>query len=116
LEKLFALLKNTIALQTQANGLTDNLSLHLAEAVTAGDVPKHLGVMSGAQQQAQDMGGSALAEAGQHDEAKIYLSRLQPLVHGEMDLAAGQLLKLQSATGDDLSPELAALQKRQVTS
>jgi len=114
LEKLFALLKNTITLQTQANGLTDNLSLHLAEAVAAADVPRHLGVMTTAQQQAQETGGSALAEAGLRDEAKIYLSRLEPLVHGEMDLAAGQLLKLQSATGEGLSSELTALQKRQL--
>ena len=114
LEKLVELLKNTIAIQTTANGLTDNLKLHLAEALAAGDVPKHLSGMSGTQQQAQDMGGSALAEAGRHDEAKSYLSRLQPLVHGEMDLANGQLGKLQGLSGEDLSAGLAALQKRQV--
>jgi len=118
LEKLFELLKNTIALQTQANGLTDNLSLHFAEAVDAGDVPKHLGVMSAAQERAQDMGGSALEEAGQHDEGKIYQSRLQPLVRGEMDLALGQVTQLQSVV-DKISSSgppsgLAALQKRQV--
>ncbi len=50
LEKLFELLKNTIALQTPANGLTDNLALHLAEALDAGDVSKHLDGMSGAQE------------------------------------------------------------------
>jgi len=122
LEKLVELLKHTIALQTTANGLTDNLKLHLAEALAANDVPKHLAGMAGAQQQAQDMGGSALEEAGRHDEAKIYLSRLEPLVHGEMDLANGQLVKLQGATGDssvdaqssDLSGGLAGLQQRQV--
>ena len=114
LEKLVELLKNTIALQTTANGLTDNLTLHLAEALAAADVPKHLAGMSGAQQQAQEMGSSALDEAGKHDEAKSYLSRLQPLVHGEMDLANGQLVKLQTAAGDDLSNQLTALQKRQV--
>ena len=59
------------------------------------------------------MGGSALDEAGKHDEAKSYLSRLQPLVHGEMDWANGQMLKLQTATGNDLADGLAALQKRQ---
>jgi hypothetical protein len=113
LEKLFELLKNTIALQTQANGLTDNLALHLSEALAANDVPKHLGLMSGNQAQAQDMGGSALTEAGQHDEGKIYLARLQPLVHGEMDLAMGQIAQLQSATGDSLANGLTSLQKRQ---
>jgi hypothetical protein len=113
LEKLFELLRNTIAQQTQANGLSDNLALHLSEALAANDVPKHLGVMSTAQNQAQDLGGSALEEAGRHDEGKIYLSRLQPLVHGEMDLALGQLVQLQSATEDQLPSGLAALQKRQ---
>jgi hypothetical protein len=117
LEKLFELLRNTIAQQTQANGLTDNLALHLSEALDANDVAKHLGVMSAAQEQAQDLGGSALAEAGQQDEGKIYFSRLQPLVHGEMDLALGQVVQLQSVTGEDssstLSTGLATLQKRQ---
>ncbi len=60
------------------------------------------------------MGGSALTEAGLHDEGKIYLARLQPLVHGEMDLAMAQMGQLQSATGDGLSTGLTALQKRQV--
>jgi hypothetical protein len=114
LEKLFELLKNTIAQQTQANGLTDNLALHLSEALAASDVPKHLGLMSTAQQQAQALGGSALDEAGLHDEGKIYLARLQPLVKGEMDLANGQLTQLQTATGDGLSSGLSSLQKRQV--
>jgi hypothetical protein len=113
LEPLFALLKNTITLQTQGNGLTDNLALHLSEAISAGDVPKHLGVMTSAQQQAQDMGGSALEEAGRHDEGKIYLSRLAPLVHGEMDLALGELAQLRSAKDEALAPGLTALQKRQ---
>ena len=49
LEKLFELLRNTIAQQTQANGLTDNLALHLPEALAANDVPKHLGIMASAQ-------------------------------------------------------------------
>jgi hypothetical protein len=114
LEKLFELLKRTIVQQTQANGLTDNLALHLSEAIDADDVSKHFGVMTVAQQQAQDMGGSALEEAGQHDEGKMYLARLEPLVRGEMDLALGQILQLQGAAGDALQPGLAALQKRQV--
>ncbi len=113
LERLVELLKNTIALQTTGNGLTDNLALHLAEAVSANDVAKHLDGMADGQHRAQDMGGSALEEAGKHDEAKSYLSRLQPLVHGEMDLAIGQLVKLGTATGD-LSSGLADLQHRQV--
>jgi hypothetical protein len=113
LERLFELLKNTIALQTEGNGLTDNLKLHLSEAFAAGDVPRHLAVMSGAQQRAQEMGGSALDEAGRHDEGKIYLGRLQPLVHGEMDLALGQMARLQGATQEDLSTGLGALQRRQ---
>jgi hypothetical protein len=118
LEKLFELLKNTIAQQTQANGLTDNLALHLSEALDASDVPKHLGVMSDAQKEAQDLGGSALEEAGQHDEGKVYFSRLQPLVHGEMDMALGQIVQLQGSTDGGLfsllSSRLPALQKRQV--
>jgi hypothetical protein len=114
LERLVELLKNTLALQTTANGLTDNLQLHLAEAVDAADVPKHLGGMTQAQEQAQDMGASALEEAGKHDEAKSYVSRLEPLVHGEMDLANGQLVKLGTSTGDTLSSGLTDLGHRQI--
>jgi hypothetical protein len=114
LEKLFELLKNTITLQTQANGQTDNLKLHLPEAVAANDVPKHVALMTDNQRQAQDMGGSALTEAGQHDEGKVYIARLQPLVKGEMDLAMGQLGSLQNATGGGLANGLASLQARQV--
>ena len=114
LEKLFELLRNTIVQQTQANGLTDNLALHLSEALAADDVPKHLGVMSDAQARGQDMGGAALEEAGRHDEGKIYLARLQPLVKGEMDLALGQMVQLKGASTDGLPTGLAALQKRQV--
>ena len=43
----------------------------------------------------------------------IYLARLEPLVHGEMGLAHGQLLELRR-TDLDLPTGLAALQKRQV--
>jgi hypothetical protein len=115
LSKLFELLKNTIAQQTVANGLTDNLSLHLSEAMDANDVPKHLGVMKSGQSQAQDIGGTALEEAGQHDEGKIYIAKLQPLVRGEMDLALGQVGKLQGLVGaDTLKTGLAELTKRQV--
>jgi hypothetical protein len=113
LEKLFELLKNTIAQQTQANGLTDNLALHLAEAVTAADVPKHLGLMADAQTKSQALGSSALDEANAHEEGKIYVARLEPLVKGEMDLANGQISDLGKTNGDALAPGLAALQKRQ---
>jgi hypothetical protein len=114
LEQLFDLLRTTIVQQTQANGQTDTLALHVPEALAARDVGKHLDVMSGAQQQAQDVGGAALEEAGKHDEGKIYLAKLQPLVHGEMDLAQGQMAQLRTAADDALPTGLAALQKRQV--
>jgi hypothetical protein len=114
LERLVELLKNTIALQTTANGLTNNLRLHRAEALAANDVAKHLGGMADAQHHAQDMGGSAWEEAGKHDEAKTYVSRLEPLVHGEMDLTNGQLVKLGTMAGDDLSGGLTDLQHRQI--
>ena len=113
LERLFELLKNTIVLQTQGNGLTDNLALHLAEALAANDVPKHFGVMTDAQHQAQDMGNSALTEAGLHDEGKMYQSRLQSLVQGEMGLALGQMGQLPTTSGDNLKSGLDSLQKRQ---
>ena len=114
LEQLFDLLRTTIVQQTQANGQTDTLALHVPEALAANDVGHHLDVMSDAQKQAQDMGGSALEEAGKHEEGKIYLAKLEPLVHGEMDLAQGQVTQLRTAANDALPAGLAALQKRQL--
>ncbi len=114
LEQLFDLLRQTITQQTQANGQTDTLALHVAEALAASDVGRHLDVMAQAQQQAQDLGASALGEAGKHDEGKAYIAQLEPLVHGEMDLALGQMTSLRTAAGDALPAGLAALQKRQV--
>jgi hypothetical protein len=114
LEQLFDLLRQTIVQQTQANGQTDTLAVHVPEALAANDVGHHLEVMTQAQQQAQNIGGSALEEAGKHDEGKMYLARLEPLVRGEMDLAVGQMSQLRGAANDALPSGLAALQKRQV--
>ncbi|MEI9998997.1 MAG: hypothetical protein WDO13_07410 [Verrucomicrobiota bacterium] len=113
LEKLFDLLRTTIVQQTQANGQTETLQVHVAEAIAANDVARHLDVMAPAQAKAQDAGGAALEEAGKHEEGKAYLARLQPLVHGEMDLAAGQIAHLRGADEQALTPGVAALQKRQ---
>lgn len=113
LEKLFELLKNTIVQQTKANGLTDNLTLHLSEALAANDLLRHVGVMNDAQTQAQGLGMAALDEAGKHDEAKVYVSRLQSLVKGEMDLAIGQINDLPKTAQEKLPPALSSLQKRQ---
>lgn len=114
LERLFELLRNTIAVQTQGNWLTSNLALHLSEALAANDLPRHLGGMADTQKQAQDLGASALDEAGKHEEGKVYQARLQTLVKGEMDLARGQIAKLSGTAKDNLAPALAPLQKRQV--
>ena len=114
LEQLFDLLRQTIVQQTQANGQTDTLAVHVPEALAANDVGNHLDVMTQAQQQAQNLGGSALQEAGKHEEGKMYIARLEPLVRGEMDLAVGQMAQLRKAANEALPPGLAALQKRQV--
>jgi hypothetical protein len=113
LEKLFEILRNTIAVQTQGNFLTSNLILHLSEALAANDLPKHYGGMADAQKQAQDLGAAALDEAGKHDEGKIYLPRLEALIKGEMDLAQGQIGKLPDTSKENLATGLDALQKRQ---
>jgi hypothetical protein len=114
LQKLFDLLRTTIVQQTQANGQTDNLALHLAEALQANDVGQHLGVMNDTQKQTQDTGNGALDEAGRQDEGKAYAPKLEALVHGEMGLALGQIEQAQKANGDALTKGLAALQQRQV--
>lgn len=113
LEKLFEILRNTIAAQTRANGLTDNLHLHLAEALAAKDLPQHFSGMTDMQRQTQDLGISALTEAGAHDEGKPYLGRLTSLVRGEMGLALGQIDDVAKKGSDDLDASLGALHKRQ---
>ena len=113
LERLFDLLRNAIALQTHSNGLTSNLMVHLSEAIAANDLPQHFNGMTDSQKQAQAFGSSALDEAGQHAEGKPYLSRLQSLVPGEMNLALEQQGRLATTKTDALSPSLASLKKRQ---
>ena len=113
LEKLFELLRTTIAAQTRTNGLTDNLHLHLAEALAANDLPQHFSGMTDTQKQAQDLGASALDEASHHDEGKVYQGRLQSLVQGEMGLALGQIGQLPKPGSDGLDASLGALHQRQ---
>ena len=112
LERLFALLKTTIARQTTANGLTDNLQLHLAEALGAKDLGRHAGVMAAAQQRAQESGQAVTAEAARREEAQAFRTRLEMLVGGEMDLARAQIGKV-SAASAETADMLTALQKRQ---
>jgi hypothetical protein len=114
LEKLFGLLRDTIAAQTRANGLTDNLHLHLSEALSANDLPQHFSGMTDMQKQTQDTGNSAIGEAGQHAEGKVYLGRLESLVHGEMGLVLDQLDQISKKGSDDLDTSLTGLQKRQI--
>ncbi len=113
LEKMFGLLKNTIAEQTRANGLTDNLTLHLAEALAGKNLPRHRDGMNASQQQARDLGNQTLDEAGKRPEGKPFAVGLQMLVKGEMGLALDQINKVPSLTKERLGPHLGELQKRQ---
>ena len=113
LERLFALLKTTIARQTTANGLTDNLQLHLAEALAAKDLGRHAGVMATAQQRAQETGQAVIAEAARREEAQAFRTRIEMLVSGEMDLACEQIGKVNTASATEAAERLTALQKRQ---
>jgi hypothetical protein len=114
LEKLFGLLRDVIAAQTRANGTTDNLRLHQAEAIAANDLPQHFNGMTDTQRQAQVTGLAALDEADHHDEGKVYHSRLDALINGEMTLALDQVKQLAAITQSDvLDAALAPLQKRQ---
>ena len=113
LEKLFALLRAAIADQTRANGLTDTLSLHLAEALAAKDTPRHRDAISAAQRKAQGTVTGAADEADRHTEAKAFQARLRLLAKGEIGLAVGQIDALAKAPPSGWAPPLAALQKRQ---
>lgn len=113
LEKLFALIKNAITEQTRGNGLTDNLALHLSEAIAAKDLSRHRDVISSSQKMTQAIGSNAVEEANKHEEAKAYQSRLQLLVKGEMSLALGQIDKIPGTPANNLKDHLATLQKRQ---
>lgn len=113
LEKLFSLLKNVLAEQTRANGLTDNLALHIAEALAAKDLSRHRDGMANAQKKAQSLGVTAQEEAAKRSEAKALSVRIQMLVKGEMDLALGQISKVAELDKSTLAPHLSSLQQRQ---
>ncbi len=113
LEKLFTLLRGVITEQTRANGLTDNVTLHLAEALAAKDLPRHRDVMTAAQKSAQASGKLAMEESAKRAEAKAFGVKIQMLVNGEMGLALEQIGKITAMPKEKLPGQLEALQKRQ---
>jgi len=105
-----AALKEAIARQREAVGLTDNLALDLGAAIQGGRLPAHQAALAGPQHQAQDAGRHAVAEFLAHDEVPSGHA-LQPLVEGEMALALGQISALPA--DDSAATKLQALVTRQ---
>ncbi len=113
LEQLVALIKCTIVQQTKANGLTDNLAVHLSEALAHNDLPQHHRVIGFAQNQAHDLCGAALTEALKRAEAKQDVLPLQTIANGEMPFAQSEIEGMFKGPAAGLSTDLPPLQSRQ---
>lgn len=113
LSNAFALLKKTIAEQKQANSLTENLSIHLSEALQKKRIPAHRAAMSDRQGEARGRASKALAEFRKHPEGEVYAGTLAPLVKGEMPWVLRDIAKVSEKKAETLPSVLGGIEKRQ---
>ena len=99
------LLKKAIASQRSANALTENLNIHLSEAIQKKSLPEHQKAMTDRQREAHGYGLSALAEFRKNKTGAVYAAVLGPLVEGEMPWALADIAKIGACAADRL-PEL----------
>ena len=86
------LLKQAITSQKQANKITDNLSIHLAEAIQGNNLENHRNSMYKYQEEARSYGRQSIAAfLNFPTEGRVYSDRLTVLVEQEMGLALGQI-------------------------
>ncbi|MBU4199556.1 MAG: hypothetical protein KKG09_08310 [Verrucomicrobia bacterium] len=113
LETAFAALKRTIAAQEKAKGITENLSLHLDEAISRQSIPSHQKPMSDRQNEARREGSAALEAFKKQEEGRLYAVRLEPLVRNEMNWALTGIAALTNKSPDTLSTAVDAIELRQ---
>ncbi|MDD5677417.1 MAG: hypothetical protein PHW60_05405 [Kiritimatiellae bacterium] len=113
LEAAFAALKRTIAVQDKARGITENLAIHLDEAIGRQSIPSHQQSMAERQNAARREGVSALEAFKKQKEGLLYATSLEPLVNSEMKLVLNGIGALTNKTPDTLATAVDAIEQRQ---
>ncbi|MDP6353695.1 MAG: hypothetical protein QF473_01240, partial [Planctomycetota bacterium] len=109
----FAVLKRLIAEQKQANGLTENLKVHLEEALERKTLSAHVNQMAKRQAKAKNTGSFAIALFRRHKEGERYAIRIEPLLNGEMSWVMRDILQVNKKPVDALPKFLASIEERQ---
>lgn len=113
LEAAFAALKRTIVAQEKAKGITENLALHLDEAIDRQSIPAHQKSMAERQNEARNEGFSAFEAFKKQQEGRLYAGRLEPLVKNEMNWVLTGIAGLTNKSSDTLSEAVDAVEQRQ---
>lgn len=109
----FGLLRTAIEEQRRALTATENLRLHLAEALAGNTLPAHRKAMSEQQSRARDTGRRARDQFGQRAEGRPYQTRLTTLCDGEMDWAVRDIGAIETVRTPDLEARITRIADRQ---
>ena len=107
-------LRATIAAQKKATDQTSNLKTYLEEALQKKTVASRQKSMTTLQADAQKSGTATIGEFKKSSEGTNYLSRLVPLITGEMKLVLEDIPKFSENQPAAIPAKLAAIEKRQV--
>jgi len=113
LERAFELLKKTIEEQRKANALTENLKVHLSEALKGNTLASHRRVMTRQQTQAQKSGQGAVAELHKNQDGRRYAVHLAALIEDEMAWVLSDISKISAKQPAVLTFRLQQVWKRQ---
>jgi len=107
-------LRATITAQKKATDQTSNLKTYLEEALQKKTVASRQKSMTTLQADAQKSGTATIGEFKKSSEGTNYLSRLVPLITGEMKLVLEDIPKFSENQPAAIPAKLAAIEKRQV--
>lgn len=104
-------LKKAIEAQHKANGMTENVKLHLETIVKKKEIKKHQKVMVPQQRRVKNYCARAMSIFKKDETGKSYVGRLEPLVNGEIAWVMDDLNKLNSQTASGQIPKIDDRQK-----
>ena len=110
-QRVFTALQQAIDAQRRALGLTQNLQMHLDEALQASHLERHDAVMAEAQRAARTFGREA--QRGLAEAKSEAAPRLQTLVENEMGMVLEAIKTLTGKEAAVLTRRLAAVAERQ---
>lgn len=113
LVRAFERLRQSLAAQERAIGLTGNLRGHLEEAVAKQDLHEHRRAIGEAQGAVLQAGAESLEGFRASEEGKPYADELAALVEGEMPWVVGDIEKLNLAESAGAARVVEAILKRQ---